>query len=462
MPIKLVVVDLDGVIIDSREIHYKSLNLALEMVGEKYVIPREEHIAKYDGHPTKYKLHLLTKEKGLDPHLYDQVWKSKQEMTQKIILEDFAKDERIIEIFKNLKEKGYLIFCASNSIWQTVKNALYVKGFLPYIDYFISNEEVRMPKPSPEIYFRCFERAQLTPLEVLICEDSPVGRQAAYNSGANVCPIENVEDFTFEKIINYISKYETIEKYTTMQYPQNEQLINIVIPAAGLGSRFAKAGYSMPKPLIEVNGKPMLQKVVENIAIKGRYIFIVQKEHYEKYNMKYVLNLISPNCEIVVNEGVTEGAACSVLLAKEFINNDNPLIIANSDQYLEWDPYKFLYVSNSEGIDGCISTFTNTHPKFSYAEVDENGYVRQVAEKKPISNIATTGVYFWKNGSDFVKYAEQMIEKEIRTNNEFYVCPVFNEAINDGRKIKTVHCESFHCLGTPEDLSQYLHHTSNK
>jgi len=460
MPIKLVVVDLDGVIIDSREVHYKALNIALGEIGDEYVIGRDEHLAKYDGHPTKYKLNLLTKEKGLNPALYDQVWKKKQDVTQEVILEEFKEDVRIIDIFRELKSRGYLIYCASNSIWETVKNALYVKGFMPYIDFFISNEEVKTPKPSPEIYFRCFERAHLTPKEVMICEDSPVGRKSAYSSGAYVCPIEDVQDFTLDKVLNYINKYELIDKYNSMEIVNGEKMVNIVIPAAGLGSRFSKAGYTMPKPLIEVNGKPMLQVVVENIGIKGRYIFIVQKEHYEKYNMKYVLNLIAPNCEIVITEGVTEGAACSILLAKEFINNGDPLIIANSDQYLEWDAYKFLYASMSEGVDGCISTFTNTHPKFSYAKMDEDGYVVEVAEKKPISNNATTGLYFWKHGSDFVHYAEQMITKNIRVNNEFYTAPVYNEAIEDNKKIKTVHCERFWCLGTPEDLTQYLQHHS--
>lgn len=456
MPIKLIIVDLDGVIIDSREIHYKALNLALADIDPKYVITKEEHLAKYDGHPTKYKLDLLTKDKGLSPLLYDAVWRKKQDVTQQVILEEFDKDERIIAIFKALKERGYKIFCASNSIWETVKNALYTKGFMPYIDYFISNEEVKTPKPSPEIYFRCFERAHLVPKEVMICEDSPVGRQAAYSSGANVCPIEDVNDFTLEKIINYLNKYRDIHKYTQSKMEHNDKLINIVIPAAGLGSRFAKAGYTMPKPLIEVHGKPMLQVVVENISIQGRYIFIVQKEHYDKYNMKYVLNLIAPNCEIVITEGVTEGAACSILLAKHLINNSDPLIIANSDQYLDWDPYKFLYASMSDGVDGCISTFTNTHPKFSYAKLDEYGYVSEVAEKKPISNLATTGIYYWQKGQDFVKYAEKMIENNVRVNGEFYTCPVYNEAIQDGKKIKTVHCENFHCLGTPEDLNEYL------
>jgi beta-phosphoglucomutase-like phosphatase (HAD superfamily)/dTDP-glucose pyrophosphorylase len=455
MPIKLIIFDLDGTLCSSRELHYIALNRALKELDDKYVIDKDEHLCKYDGHPTSYKLNLLTKEKGLSVTLHDTIWKRKQDLTQDVILDTFKPDTRIIEMLKYLKSKGYRLYCASNSIWETVKNSLLTKGFLPYIEYFASNEEVSVGKPSPNIFFHCFERAKVTPKEVLICEDSPVGRKAAYSSGAYVCPIDDVEDLTLDKILKYISKFEVMDKYS-LKMEMNDKLINIVVPMAGLGSRFSQAGYTFPKPLIDVRGKPMIQAVVENISIKGRYIFIVQKEHYEKYNLKYVLNLIAPNCEIVITEGVTEGAACSVLLAKDLINNDEPLIMANSDQILEWDPYKFLYVSMSVGIDGAISTFTNTHPKFSYAKVDDKGFVTEVAEKKPISNVATTGIYFWKAGKDFVKYAEQMISKNIRVNNEFYVAPVFNEAIQDGKKIKTVHCDVFHCIGTPDDLEQYL------
>lgn len=458
MTIKLVVFDLDGCLISSRELHYIALNRALEEIDPQYVIKREEHLARYDGHPTSYKLKLLTKEKGLSPALYDRVWRRKQDLTQDVILSHFKPDERMIGILKSLKELGYKVFCASNSIWETVKNALLVNGFLPYIDYFISNEEIKQGKPSPDIYFRCFERAGVTPREVLIVEDSPVGKQAAYSSGAYVCPVENPEDVTLDKILHYIRKYEEVDKYNKVAMEHNDKRINIVIPASGLGSRFAEKGYVFPKPLIEVNGEPLISLVTKNLGIKGRYIYIVQKSHYEKYNMKYLLNAISPNCVIVPIDGLTEGAACSILKAKEYINNDDPLMLANSDQFLEWDPYAYLYASMSEGVDGSISTFTNNHPKYSYAKVDEHGFVTEVAEKIPISDIATTGIYYWAHGSDFVKYAEQMIAKDVRVRNEFYTCPVFNEAILDGKKIKTVHCDRFWSLGTPEDLEYYLQH----
>ena len=232
--------------------------------------------------------------------------------------------------------------------------------------------------------------------------------------------------------------------------------MNVLIPMAGAGNRFAQAGYTFPKPLIDVNGKPMIQVVIENLNIDAHYIFIVQKIHYEKYNLKHMLNLIAPACDIVLVDGVTEGAACTTLLARKYIDNDKPLIIANSDQYVEWNSNEVIYAWSADEIDGGILTFESTHPKWSFAKIDDYGFVSEVAEKKPISNNATVGVYYWQKGSEYVKYADQMIDKNVRTNNEFYVCPVFNEAIQDGKKIKIKEINKMWGLGTPEDLEYFL------
>jgi dTDP-glucose pyrophosphorylase len=234
--------------------------------------------------------------------------------------------------------------------------------------------------------------------------------------------------------------------------------MNVLIPMAGAGKRFEEVGYSFPKPLVDVNGKPMIQLVVESLNIDAKYIYVVQKEHYEKYNLKHLLNLISPNCEIVQIDEMTEGAACTTLLAEEYINNDEPLLLANSDQYLDWNSNEFMYPMIADDIDGGILTFTATHPKWSFAKLGDSGFVERVAEKDPISNVATVGVYFWTRGSDYVKYCKQMIEKDIRTNNEFYVCPVYNEGIEDGKKVKTYHIDKKQMwgMGTPEDLERFI------
>jgi HAD superfamily hydrolase (TIGR01509 family) len=397
-----------------------------------YVIPYDEHVAKYDGFSTTQKLNML----GIPKSDHEKIWKQKQNVTQKYILENFVNDERICSILEQLKNDGYTIHCASNSIWQTIKNTLTKKGFIQYIDYFVSNECVKNPKPSPDMYFKCFERAGVSPKDAIVFEDSPIGLAAARMSGAQVIQIYNPDDLTIDKIYGAVS----------------HRKVNIVIPAAGIGSRFKDAGYDLPKPLIKINNTPLLQIVVQNLDVSGQFIFILQKEHVEKYNMELFLNAIAPGCKIVTTDGLTAGSVSSVLLATDLIDNDTPLIIANSDQYIDWDPEHFIF--SAHGVDGCISTFTSTNPKFSFAKVDEKGLVTEVAEKIAISDIATTGVYYWKCGSDYVKYANMMIQKNIRVNGEFYNCPVFNEAIQDGLRIKTYHSEHFYCLGTPEDLSE--------
>lgn len=454
---KLIIFDLDGVLIDSREIHYEALNMALAKIGPSYVISKEEHLSLYDGLSTTKKLNMLTQNKNLPTDLHDQVWKDKQKATIEIF-NNLSPDRELISYMRMLKDAGFTITVASNSIRNTVKIVLLKLGVLEYIDYFISNEDVKRTKPFPEMYWECMTVAGAIPRNTIIFEDSHIGRQGAMDSGANLFAVENRFDLTKDKIERAI---EMLSNNKKSNIPWKSQTMNVLIPMAGAGSRFSSAGYTFPKPLIEVRGKPMIQVVVENLNIEANYVFIVQKEHYEKYNLQYLLNLIAPNCKIVQVDGVTEGAACTTLLAKEYIDNDQPLVIANSDQYVEWNSNECLYAFSADGIDGGIITFKATHPKWSYAKVGDDGFVSEVAEKKPISDNATVGIYYWKKGSDYVKYAEEMIEKDIRVNNEFYVCPVFNQAIEGGKKVRIKECEKMWGIGTPEDLKYYLENTRN-
>lgn len=238
-------------------------------------------------------------------------------------------------------------------------------------------------------------------------------------------------------------------------------MLNIVIPMAGKGSRFQEAGYAFPKPLIDINGETMIEVVVKNLKPQcdHKFIFICQREHYEKYDLHNVLkNATNNNFEVVLLNGVTEGAACTVLTAAQYINTDDELVIANSDQFVEFDIKDFVEKSREGGKDGLIMTFKASHPKWSYARVDDAGKVVEVAEKKVISDKATVGIYYLKKGSDFVKGAQSMILKNIRYNNEFYVCPAYNELILNGKDIRVydINAEKMHGLGTPEDLDAFL------
>jgi len=453
--VKLIIFDLDGVLVDARELHYEALNRALATFSEEYVISREEHLSTYDGLPTKKKLAALTKNKNLPQKNHNEVWEKKQSFTHKIIDEEMSYDERLRAILRRLRSEGYIICVASNSIRASVKMMLLRKGLMEFIDFFYSNQDVKNPKPSTEMYLKCMIKAGVDPKDCVIIEDSHIGRKAAEKSGAYLCAVKNTDDVTYEIIKKTIMKANNQSKVKPKWQGGN---MKVLIPMAGAGSRFEQAGYTFPKPLIDVNGKPMIQAVVNNLNIDAEHIFIVQKSHYEKYNLKEVLSQISPNCRVVQVDGVTEGAACTTLLAKEYINNDEPLLMANSDQYVNWDSNEFMYSMVGDGVDAGILTFPSTHPKWSYAKLDEYGFVSEVAEKKPISKIATVGIYYWAKGSDYVKYAEEMIRKDVRTNNEFYVCPVFNEAILDNKKVKvySINERDMWGLGTPEDLDNFL------
>ena len=227
---------------------------------------------------------------------------------------------------------------------------------------------------------------------------------------------------------------------------------------AGLGSRFADKGYSLPKPLIKIFGKPMIQHVVDSLGIEGHYIFLVQKEHRVKYHLDDVLDEIAPGCSIVEVDGLTEGAASTSLLAKDLINKNEVLIIANSDQIVKWDPDQFLFWFPE--FDGITAVFEASDPKWSYVK-GEPTRVTEVAEKQVISNKANVGIYGWTRGSDYVKYAEQMIAKDIRTNGEFYIAPVYNEAIADGKHIIAFSVFEMHGVGTPEDMNKFIESRAN-
>jgi NDP-sugar pyrophosphorylase family protein len=232
--------------------------------------------------------------------------------------------------------------------------------------------------------------------------------------------------------------------------------MNVVIPLAGQGRRFQERGYTFPKPLIEIGTKPMIQVVVANLDLDGRYIFVCLKEHVEKYELRVLLELIAPRCEIIITDGITEGAACSVLLAERHIDNDDELIIANSDQWVNWSSSHFLEYARRSDTDGAILTFYSTNPIWSFARVNEDGFITEVAEKKPISSVATCGIYYYRRGRDFVLAAKRMIAKNLRVNNEFYVCPVYNEMIAGGARILNYPVAEMRGLGTPEDLERFI------
>jgi dTDP-glucose pyrophosphorylase len=237
------------------------------------------------------------------------------------------------------------------------------------------------------------------------------------------------------------------------------QPLTIVVPMAGRGSRFAEAGFKDPKPLIPVNGVPMIKLVIGNLTPRRphRFVFICQREHVRAYGLEERLAAWAPGSAIVQLDGVTEGAACSVLAAEAFLD-DTPLMIANSDQYL--DVSIDDYLDGMAGLDGLVMTMTAHDPKWSFVAVDAQGFATELAEKIPISSEATVGVYNFARGRDFAQAAREMIARDLRVNGEFYVAPVYNMLIEKGAKIgiRNIGAEArgMYGLGVPADLELFL------
>lgn len=242
--------------------------------------------------------------------------------------------------------------------------------------------------------------------------------------------------------------------------------MNIVIPMAGLGSRFAKAGFINPKPLIDVMGKPMIVRVLENLYYpNANYILIARNEYLAKTQQVIQELLPNMNVKLIGIDKLTEGSVCTILYAHRYVNNDTPLLIANTDQIIEHNIADFINDCKQRELCGSILTFEDKekNPKWSFAKI-QNNLVVEVKEKVAISTHATVGIYLFMRGKLFVDSAIDMIIANERVNNEFYTCPVYNYAIKSGAKIGIYNIESnaMHGIGTPEDLALYEAYCKNK
>jgi HAD superfamily hydrolase (TIGR01509 family) len=452
--IKLIVFDLDGTLVNSKNMHYVCLNRALEDIDPDYKISIAEQENKYEGLPTKTKLEMLTKDKNLPVEQHQQIWDLKQKYTLKEI-QKYQKDDRIITVLNTLAQQyGYKLYVATNCTRRNASSILFHKGFCEYMDRVVTRDDVRRGKPHPEIYHECVKISGFKPEEILVVEDTLMGVQSATQAGCYSMQVDGPHDVTIKNILKNVHKYVKL---------------NIVIPMAGMGSRFRERGYKDPKPLIDVNGEPMISRVVKNIQQQidiccldpknVKYIFIVQKEQLDNYDVTSLL----PKDSIIIPLGAyTQGALCSVLTARGYIKNDTPLVIANSDQLVEW---------GEEGLFTCtprpngrIAVFTpgKDEQRWSYVSVISKDRVDRVAEKEIISNIATVGIYYYSSGEEFLKYARKTIVSKKKVNGEYYVCPVFNEYVDDGKMVKIVFVKRMYGLGTPDDLEAYLETVSIK
>ena len=437
---KNIVFDLDGVLLESG-LQRAAFAEAVHIETGLTITPTEEN--NFEAMPTTYKLKVMVNAGRITSEQAVRIGERKKQITSGIFAQATI-DKQHIDMIRQLVREGYSVQIASNAIEESV--GYFVNKHNLQVPYLGNDSPwVKAPKPHPSIYLTAMQRGGFGPHETLIVEDSEVGLEAAHLSGAKVLAVKNPADLTYEKVIAAATEAEA--------FPS--PLTNILVPMAGAGERFRRAGYEPIKPLIPVGNRFMLDVAVKSLGVNGRHIFIARKQDAEQYPLACITNLISPGNRLVLSDGPTEGAVSTTLLAADLIDNDHELMIVNSDQYIEWDAAQFFRYARGGGWAGVTLTFRDTDPKGGFGR-KEGERVVEVAEKNPISDIANVGIYWWRRGSDYVRCAKEMVARNTRVNNEFYVAPVYNEAIRHGMKIGSFDVKSMHGLGTPEDLQRFL------
>lgn len=242
--------------------------------------------------------------------------------------------------------------------------------------------------------------------------------------------------------------------------------MNVLVLMAGHSDAFREAGYAYPKNLVEVHGLPLVQRVIESfgaLAAPGsdaRFIFAVPDEENARYHTGDVIRLLDKDAVVLPVPGHTAGAACTALLAIEHVNTNEPLLVANGDQIVSADLRAIMDGFRARRLDGGIVVFEAVHPRWSYVKVDEDGLVVETAEKRPISNLATAGLYYFARGADFVQAVMTMIKKDAHVGGQFYICPCYNEMILKQAKIGVhkVGRAAYFSLANPRGVGEFEEH----
>ena len=451
---RALLLDLDGVLVDFAKLHEEAFIKAWNNFYPDYTIDHSFHLLYLEARSTRSKIDICSKifSIKIDDTMNEQIFKAKQDLTDRL-LDTEQVYTATTRALMWAKTHGYKLAVCSNSIRSTVLKSLRRLACDDIFDLILSNEDVKNSKPSPDIYLKAMELLGVSADDCIIFEDSAVGRTAASaalkGSTGRLIPIVNAQDLT-HKLLELVCKSTT--------YPQQPAKIHLVIPMAGLGSRFQKEGYSIPKPFLPVFGKPMYRWVIDNMMPSSPALRAAVEVHVLVREEQASLFESDKCITIHTVPKLTEGAACTVLSIRDIINTDDPLVIANSDQFLEWDVDNFYLALLHPSFNGVISTFVQqdlNDIRWSYARLDADGCVMEVAEKKVISQYATTGIYGWRRGADFVTAADAMIAENIRVNNEFYVCPVYNY-MQQSPPIRILNCKKMWGLGVPTDYEHFL------
>ena len=454
--IQLIVFDLDGVLVESKDLHYDALNEAIRAVaGEDFIITRPEHETVYDGLSTNQKLRLMTIQKDLPLNMHRPIWLRKQELTEVMVREQLKPDETLLATIRALKkEHGYPLAVASNCIKSSVFNILDSIGVLPLVDAYFSNEDVQRAKPGPDIYLKACSTFGVPPESALVVEDSVKGFEACVRAGCPLFKVRGPEDVRAPSIVERISTVN-----------QGVKPIMVVVPLAGESQQYWIDGpeavpSELPLFLADVNGSPAIEWLLKPF-LKSRYelnfVFVVKEAQMQRFKLESLLPRIvgfRPTVVLPVH-GETLGSLKTVLAIAEKLDGSAPVIFCNGSTVTSWLPGSSIDDLVDTRADGALTTFESNDPRCSYVRVRPGLDLVDVHEKVPVSNIATTGIYFWKSADAFLSAAKTIVKRGVKHKGLYYLAPVYNEAIRAGLSFKTLPVKSCWPLCSLQEVSKF-------
>ena len=437
--IELIVFDLDGVLVESKDLHYDALNEAITQVaGADYIITRPEHETVYDGLSTNQKLRLMTIHKDLPLAMHKPIWVKKQQLTDDMVRDQLKPDEALLDGLRALKAAGYPLAVASNCIKSSVHNILDSIGVLPIVDAYFSNEDVEHAKPAPDIYYKACATFGVDPRLTLVVEDSVKGFEACVRAGCHLFKVDTPADVRAAAILDRISSINLSGKPVT-----------VVVPLAGTNDLYWMDGpeavpCEIPPFLTDANGSPALEWVVRpllNSRYAQQFVFIVKDAQRAKFKLDSLLPRIVDfrPTKVVSVHGETLGALKTVMMANDVIPRDAPLLLCTCSNVTAWLPGMCVDDLIDVQADGSLATFESTDPRSSYVRVHKGTRdVVDIHEKVPVSDIACTGLYYWRRGSDFFAAAKSQLQRAVKTKGLYFLAPTCNEAIRSGLTFKIV------------------------
>ena len=443
--IKVLLLDFDGVVADCDTLHDTAFYQALDSIANITLTEVEKHNLRALTSVTK--VQNLSFKYNIDEQKKQEILNTKDRIKQDIITQTNYKCIHfcpyIYDVFAYCKEHKIRLGLVSNSRRWLLDTILTQLDHT--FEHIISNEDIDYPKPDPDAYLKALQLFDVKLSEVLAVEDSPPGIESAKRAGIKTIGVTSHKGLTASLIHEYVSGKQIRDDL----YPMHD--VQLVIPAAGRGTRFAPL--KVPKPFAPINGVPMIEAVYNNIGLDCDTHIILRKDIGD-FAKKLSFN------NIHYLPYVTCGTVSSMQWIRSHLDMNKPLIIANCDQMIKYDS-KVFYKALIQKLDGAILTFRATDKKWSYAKVDNQGYVTEVKEKEPISDLATVGIYFWTKAQYFFDDADVMMENNDTVNNEFYTCPTYNYSIKQGRKIKTFDVDEMIGLGTYEDYTAHINNIAS-